>query len=647
MEAQLNNLNNALCLAFSSAIRPMRDLTVSQFAEEYIYNPSNTSDAGKFSLSRAPYQKEIMDSLTPNNGINKVVFMAGAQIGKTFIATVWNCYVFYINPQNFICYQPTIALAEQYTQLKLNPIIDSSPVIKEVFEKNKKSNGISTKTYKGCTARYLGANSGNSFRMISAPYIFADEIDSYPFDVEGEGNPMKLIDSRMSTFGRKRKIFLSSTPTIQDYSAIEKEFKEGDQRYYHVPCPHCDAKQVLKFPNLKFEILNKGKENEKVNPYSIYYECEVCSGHITEDKKTWMLLNGEWVASNPNAPKEIRSYHISSLYSPLGWYSWEQLCNEFLDCRDDPFSLKAFKNTKLGETYYEKAEQPSVHKLKNRAEDYQLNEVNEKAVMLFAGVDTQPNRLCCLVIAIGEDGETWVVNYDEFNGSPTEPMVWEALENSIRRPYKHKSGVDLYIKAVAIDTGGHNTNDVYDFVRKNQDKYFAIKGASHDIGHYIKESSKIDIDPRTGKKLQNSLSLYLVNTHLIKKYIYINLNNMLSNEKKDGARVIHFSKELQENFYEMLVSEKLIRKVVKGQTKEEFIKPKTSTRNEVLDCFVYAYAMAFNFNVQRIYGDSYKKLWDLNIGNKTPEKKEELKIKAQKKVKSNNSWINKNGWSLK
>ena len=36
MEAKLNNINNALCLAFSSAIRPMRDLTVSQFAEEYI-----------------------------------------------------------------------------------------------------------------------------------------------------------------------------------------------------------------------------------------------------------------------------------------------------------------------------------------------------------------------------------------------------------------------------------------------------------------------------------------------------------------------------------------------------------------------------------------------------------------------------------
>ncbi len=633
---------------FGAAIRPNKDMSVSEFAQEYIYNPSNTSDAGKFSIDRAPYQKEIMDALTPNNGINKVVFMAGAQIGKTFIANVWQGYIFYNSPQNFICYQPTIALAEQYSLLKVNPTIESSPVLKEIFS-NKKTNSISTKTYKGCTARYLGANSGNSFRMISAPYIFADEIDSYVFDVDGEGDPLKLIDSRMATFGRKRKIFLTSTPTIQEFSAIEKEFKNTNQKYYFVPCPHCKAKQVLKFVNLKFDILNKGQDNERVNPYSVYYQCEVCEGEITEDKKTWMLLNGEWIATNDQAEKNVVGYHINSLYSPLGWYSWEQLCNDFLEARDDPFKIKAFKNTKLGETYYEKAEQPSHHKLKQSAEDYKLYEVNEKAVVLFAGIDTQPNRLAVIVIAIGEDGETWVVNYDEVNGSPEDETTWDSLENIIRRPYKNKYGVELTIKAAAVDTGGHNTNAVYQFVRRNQDKYFAIKGASHDIGTYMKEAAKIDTDLKTGKKLKDSLQLYLVNTKLLKKYIYINLNNQLANDKKEGARVIHFSNELPDRFYEMLVSEKLIRKQVKGSIVEEFVKPKGNTRNEALDCLVYAYALAFNFQTTRLYGETYKKLWELNVN-----KKIKTNIPTNNNPPRNNNpptnkgnWINKNNWSIK
>lgn len=645
---------NVFMGAFSKAIRPPKDMSVSEFAEEFIYNPPNNSDSGKFSIDRAPYQREIMDALTPNNGINKVVFQAGAQIGKTFIANVWQGYIFYHNPQNFICYQPTISLAEKYSLLKVNPMIESSPVLNKVFD-NKKNNSITTKKYSGCTASYLGANSGNSFRMISAPYIFADEIDSFPHDVDQEGSPLKLIENRMTTFGRKRKMFLSSTPTIEGMSAIEKEFLEGDQRYYHVPCPHCKAKQVLKFSNLQFEILNKDTDTETVDEKSVYYKCEICDGKITEDKKTWMLMNGEWIPSNPNAPKEVRSYHINSLYSPLGWYSWAKMASDFWEAKDDPFSIKAFRNTKLGETYVEKAEQPSSHKLKEMAENYKLNEVNEKVVALFAGVDTQPNRLAVIVIGLAEEGETYIINYDEVNGSPEDETTWDALETITRRPYKHKSGVDLYISKIAVDTGGHNTSAVYNFVRRNQDRYVAIKGASHDISVYIKESNKIDLDPKTGKKLQNGLSLWMVNTQLIKKYIYINLNNQLANNKTEGSRVIHFSEELPLNFYEMLVSEKLIRKIINGSLKEEFVKPKSSTRNEALDCLVYAYAMAFNAQYTRLYGDTYKKLWDLHVGKKLEKQNSNIQNgKTNNNTKNNqinpknkNWWLNKGGFSIK
>lgn len=637
--------------AFADGMRPIKDLSLSEFAEQYIYNPPNSADAGKFSIHRAPYQKAIMDALTPNNGINKVVFMAGARIGKTFIANLWQGHIFAINPQNFICYEPTITLAEDYSSSQVNSFIDSSPILREIFEKGKGKNSVARKEYKGCMAYYKGANSGNSFRQIAAPYIYADEIDSYDFDVDGEGNPLKLIDNRASTYGKKKKIFLTSTPTIKDYSAIEKEFLKGNQQYFHVPCPHCKAKQVLRLPQLRYEINN---ETNEVVIGSVYYECQVCERKITEDKKTYMLLNGEWIAEKPDANPEIASFHISSLYSPLGWYSWEQMAIDWVEAKDDEFSRKSFINTKLGETYYEKSDQPSSSKLKARAEDYPLYEVNEKAVVLYAGVDTQPDRLCILVIAIGEEGETYTVAYDEVPGSPSDIQTWEALDRIVKRPFKHKSGVDLYIRKVAIDTGGKNTTDVYDFVRRNQDKYWAIKGASNDIGHYIKESQRIDFDKKTGKKLTNPLVLYLVNTQLIKKYIYLNLNMMLTADKKEGPKVIHFSNELQTNFYEMLTAEKLLRRVVNGVLKEEWINPKKQ-RNEVLDCLVYAYSMAFMDEMQRLYGNTYKSLWDINIGKRLEllekkEKEEQVNNNIQNvplNPRKNNSWINKGGWSLK
>lgn len=638
--------------AFAEGLTPARNLTLSEWAELYLYNPPSNSNSGKFSVHRAPYQIEVMDALTPGNGIKEVVFMSGSQTGKTTIAICWQGFTFHINPQNFISYQPTEALAKIYAGSKVNPTIECTPVLNEIFQKGNGKNNLTSKEYKGgCSSEYKGAASATSFRMMSAPNIHADEIDSWESDLDGEGDPLKLLKARVSTFENTYKIFYSSTPTIQDFSSIEKKFKEGDQRYYHVPCPHCGVYQTLKFHQVKFlrEEANKNSKG-KVIKDSIYYECEICKEAITEDNKTYMLANGKWIAENPNAPSEIRSYHCSSLYSPLGWCSWFTMVSEFVDALDDPIAMKTFKNTRLAETYYEKSEQPSHYKLKNRAEDYNLYEVNEKAVVLFAGVDTQPDRLCIYVIAVGEEGETWSVAYEELTGSPEEPKVWEDLERIVKRPFKHKSGVDLFIKSCAIDTGGANTTAVYSFVRKNQDKYFAIKGASHDISVYIKESNRVDYDKKTGGKIVDPLILYLVNTHLIKKYIYLNLNMMLTSGKEEGPKVIHFSKELPDNFYEMLVAEKLVRKVVNGIYVEQWRKPKDSTRNEVLDCLVYAYSMAFMHQMAKLYGTTYDAVWDINIGKRLKiieDKNNNVEKKVENKPQQKKSWINKGGWSLK
>ena len=59
-----------------------------------------------------------------------------------------------------------------------------------------------------------GANSAVGLRSMSARFLFLDEIDAYPGDVEGEGDPVALAEARARTFGRRRKALLVSTPTI-------------------------------------------------------------------------------------------------------------------------------------------------------------------------------------------------------------------------------------------------------------------------------------------------------------------------------------------------------------------------------------------------------------------------------------------------
>jgi phage terminase large subunit GpA-like protein len=74
-----------------------------------------------------------------------------------------------------------------------------------------------------------GANSAVGLRSMPARYLFLDEVDGYPGDVEGEGDPILLAERRSATFQR-RKILLVSTLKTKGLSRIEREYGQSDQR---------------------------------------------------------------------------------------------------------------------------------------------------------------------------------------------------------------------------------------------------------------------------------------------------------------------------------------------------------------------------------------------------------------------------------
>ena len=108
---------------------------------------------------------------------------------------------------------------------------------------------------------------------------------------------------------------MGSTPVDEETSVIFRYWKEGDQRYYFVPCPHCNHHQTLVIERLKWPVNS---------PSEAYYECEKCKKNIPEKYKTFMLEKGEWRPTNKCDPS-IRSYHLNSLYSPVGFLSWAEV----------------------------------------------------------------------------------------------------------------------------------------------------------------------------------------------------------------------------------------------------------------------------------------------------------------------------------
>lgn len=84
-----------------------------------------------------------------------------------------------------------------------------------------------------------GANSAVGLRSTPVRYLFLDEVDGYPGDADGEGDPVDLAIQRTTTFRGRRKIYMVSTPTLKGHSRIEAAYLDSDQRYFHVPCQHC------------------------------------------------------------------------------------------------------------------------------------------------------------------------------------------------------------------------------------------------------------------------------------------------------------------------------------------------------------------------------------------------------------------------
>src|SRR5262249_4921692 len=129
------------------------------------------------------------------------------------------------------------------------------------------ANTMAMKEFPGGLVVITGANSAAGLCYTSCRYLVLDDVDRYPHDVGGEGDPIGLAQARARTFGARRKELLMSSPTVAGFSRIDKEWDVTDRRRYFVPCPSCDAMQPLDFANLKWE---PGR------PKSVRYECASC-----------------------------------------------------------------------------------------------------------------------------------------------------------------------------------------------------------------------------------------------------------------------------------------------------------------------------------------------------------------------------------
>lgn len=602
--------------AFLEGLKPDPDLTVSQWADRYrMLSNKASAEPGPWRTDRTPYLREIMDCMSANSPVQKVVFMAGAQLGKTEGINNVVGYMIAHAPGPALFVQPTIEMAKRLSKQRLDSLIHETPCLAEKVapaRSRDSGNTMFSKEFPGGILLLTGANSATGLRSAPCRWVLLDEVDAFPSDVDGEGDPCALAERRASTFSR-RKIILTSTPTVKDTSRIETEYLASDQRRYYVPCPHCDHMQWLQWKNLQWR---------DGDPRTAAYVCESCGTHIHEHYKSEMLRKGEWRATATSQDARTVGFHLSSLYSPLGWKSWEEIVSEFLRAKNDAPLLKTFVNTVLGETWEEETgAKLGADGLSERAEFYPAGEVPNGAFVLTAGLDVQDNRVAIGLYAWGRDEECWLISHTEIYGDPAGQKLWDQVDDLLLRDYPHANGGRVKVAAVGCDSGGHYTSEVYAYARSRKGKgIFALKGQSVRNKPPIGKPSKVDINYK-GQVLKNSAEVYPVGTDTIKSTLF---GRMKHNEP--GAGYIHFHAEAGQEYFKQLTAEKQVVRYVKGFAIREW-KKKAGDRNEALDCFVYSYA-ALHFLYMRFNRSTIFEQFERSVAN-APKRAENVQMQQQ------------------
>jgi phage terminase large subunit GpA-like protein len=578
--------------AAAAGARPDPLLTISQWADRYRWLSQRASaEHGRWRTERTPYLREIMDCLSPMSLIERTVFMKGAQIGGTECGNNWMGYIIHQAPGPMMAVQPTVEMAKRNSKQRIDPLIEESEVLRKLVRDPRSrdsGNTVLSKDFPGGVLVMTGANSAVGLRSMAARYLFLDEVDAYPGDVEGEGDPITLAMARTRTFAR-RKVFLVSTPKITGMSRIESAYEESDQRKYWVPCPTCREFQILKFAQLRWP---------KGDPQSAVYICEHCGQEIRNHQKQSMLARGEWRAG-AKGDGRTAGFHISSLYSPVGWFSWGDAAKQFEQAQKNPALLQVFVNTVLGETWTLLGEAPEWQKLYDRREDYKVGLVPRGGLFLTAGADVQKDRIEVEIAAWGRGKESWSVDYRVFEGDTSRAAVWEKLTGLLNESFTTESGLELPIMQLAVDSG-FATIEVYQWARRQGGRVLVIKGDSR-TPSLIGSASPVEVGPM-GAKLKRGVRVWPVNSGMAKEELYRWLRQDRPTDE-DVAKGIPFPSgychfpRYSEEYFKQITAEQLVTKIVKGYRRHEW--QKMRERNEALDCRVYARAAAGRVGIDR------------------------------------------------
>lgn len=610
----------AIAGALETLFRCPFPLRPSAWARRFLIVPDGPRKLDLWDGDLTPYIDEPLNKLGPDDPTNEIAVMKSAQTGFTTLLLAAIGHSIDQSPCDMMVIQPTDGALTDFNNGKLNIVIEKSEALQKKVAGQTARSGKGSTTYEkvfgpaGEFRLYLGiSNSAADLRSKTIKRAYCDEVDQYPDDLDDQGAPLAMVEARQESFlesGDWKRLYIS-TPKIKGDSEIERRYKAGDQRRWHVRCPACDDGEFV-FEHGPYFRFNPGY------PYEAHYVAPCCGSIIHAHEKNALSRKGRWIATAPR-PGAYPSYHFDGFSSPF--VPWDIIAKRLVEAGTDPIKLKGVHNLTLGLPFEVAGDAPDHVSLLNRREGAAGDrlKVPARGLLLTGSADVQMRGIWYEILAVAPNRETWVVDAGYIAGDTADPdsgAFAKLRQHTIDRAFADAFGRQRHLDAFAIDSG-FRAHVVYAWVRNVQrmhpdsgkDVILAVKGMEGWSRPAIGLPTLVDID-LAGTKIKQGARVWGIGTWSLKGAFYEDLRKegRKAGFERDPDGYCHFGVWLDEVYFRQITSEYLAEERIKGRILKRWKLQAAEKDNHLLDCRVYNLALAEYLGVSSMTPDEWAAL---------------------------------------
>lgn len=647
----------------------LSNIKPAEWAEKNIMIPN----VGRLDYNYNPYCRDIINCMAPDHPAKKVAVMKGSQI--TFSSGVIIPALGYIiqeDPHNTYFMVGTSDLVPMAAE-KLDFMIQGAKLqdyIGYQIKRKKNNKSGDTDEIKHFANGYIRIGSATNMKSIAQvdlERIILDDFDAMKGGSKDAGSFLDLIEMRAAAKKNTYKIVMISTPLLKGSSNIEPAFINGNQQYYFVECQCCHEPIVIRWKVKEGELINsltdekatcdggiiyEVDEYNRVEHGSVGYVCYKCGGFFTDKNKQKMLREGKWTPTAVPISNDYYSFHISSLYAPVGMFDWEHYASKWVEAHPKgqqriERKYQVLVNTCLGQTYEGEAQELKAAQLMKNQREYEpgiipesmsIADGNGRIILLTCGSDMNGKikgnngsdvndaRLDYEIVAHSESGATYSVMHGSIGTFvPREGdaitdrqkwtyehnvpySVWPEFDKVRNALYKTDTGREMQIAITGLDCGFGAKVGAYPYLDKRGSSnvwksIVGVKGKADD--KYV----RVGYDAKLfNRSMERPSDMYILDVGSVKDRLSEYMQLQWDKREVQPPFFMNFpqsdkGKYGYENYFEHYEAERRVQVEDKdGVITYRWEKKNTAVQNHMFDCRVYNIALREIF-MQRLATD--------------------------------------------